>query len=144
MCYNVCMNDPNCLFCQIANGDQPSHKVYEDENFLAFLDINPVHPGHTLVIPKTHSRNLLDMDEFVASALMPVVKNVAVAVKKGVEADGISVSMSNEPVAGQVIFHPHFHVIPRYANDGLTLWPQKPYEEDQAEMYAQKISSAFE
>lgn len=107
-----------CLFCKIVMGEIPSEKVYEDSEVIAFLDINPRNPGHTLVVPKKHYETILEMPENEAAELFKLVKKMAVAVKKGMKADGISIGQSNERAAGQVIPHVHFHVIPRFLSEG--------------------------
>ncbi len=110
--------EEECLFCKIAMGEFPSQKVYEDAEHMAFLDINPRNPGHTLVIPRKHYETILEMPDGEASDLFRLVKKMAIAVKKGMSADGISIGQSNERAAGQVIPHVHFHVIPRFASEG--------------------------
>lgn len=129
----------NCIFCKIVKGDIPSHKVYEDAHVLAFLDIRPVNPGHTLVIPKDHFENIYTLPDEVMARISLAVKQVAIAVKQGVEADGVNIGMNNEAAAGQVVFHAHIHVIPRVESDGLHLWPQKDYKEGEAAVVADKI-----
>jgi histidine triad (HIT) family protein len=99
-------------------GEIPSEKVYEDSEFVAFLDINPRNPGHTLVVPKKHYQTILEMPDNEAAELFKVVKKIALAVKKGMKSDGISIGQSNERAAGQVIPHAHFHVIPRFLSEG--------------------------
>ena len=131
--------EKDCIFCQIVEGDIPSHKVYEDEETLAFLDTHPVNPGHTLVVPKKHHRNILDMPEDVMMPLMETLKKVAHAIKASTEAGGISLRMNNEPAGGQDVFHAHFHVIPRHEEDGLENWPQDEYGEGEAEEIAREI-----
>ena len=133
----------DCIFCKIIAGEIPSTKVYEDEKTLAFLDIRPVNLGHTLVIPKAHYRNILDVSEEVLVDVARALKKVAPAVKAGVNADGVNVTSSNEPSAGQEVFHLHFHVIPRLANDGLTHWPHTSYKEGEAQQVAEKIRNNF-
>jgi histidine triad (HIT) family protein len=113
--------------------------VYEDDETLAFLDIRPVNPGHTLVIPKAHYRNILDIPEDVFLNVARTLRRVAPAVKEGVGAEGVNVSSSHEPEAGQEVFHLHFHVIPRFAADGLTHWPHGSYSEGEADAVAKKI-----
>ncbi len=113
----------NCIFCAIAGGKIPSHKVYEDEHTLAFLDINPISDGHTLVIPKHHHENLLEVSEDDAMSVAKTVKKVANAVKKTFNADGVNVLQANGAAAGQSVLHYHVHVVPRKENDGLKLWP---------------------
>ena len=107
-----------CLFCKIINGEIPSEKVYEDANHIAFLDINPRNPGHTLVVPKKHYETILEMSDSEMSNIMLIVKKLAAAVKNGLKADGISLGQSNGRSAGQVIPHVHFHVIPRFNTEG--------------------------
>lgn len=110
--------EEECLFCKIVNGEIPSKEVYSDGDFLAFLDINPRNPGHTLVIPRRHYSTILEMPDNEVGNLLKIVKKIAIAVKKGTNADGISICQSNGRAAGQVIPHVHFHVIPRFLNEG--------------------------
>ena len=122
----------DCLFCKIIAGEIPCHKIYEDTNFLAFLDITPVNPGHTLIIPKKHSRTLLDMGEKETKEIMFVVKKIASHIQKKLEADGINVINNTEATAGQVIFHTHIHIIPRFERDGFKHWKGTAYLENKA------------
>ena len=114
------MND--CLFCKIVSGEIPCNKVYEDENYLAFLDINPINLGHTLVIPKQHSRNILEIDEKTLQEIILIVKNLSNKIREKLKCDGINVMINNEPDAGQIIFHTHIHIIPRFKGDSLKHW----------------------
>jgi histidine triad (HIT) family protein len=114
------MND--CLFCQIIAHELPCHQVYEDDNWLAFLDINPVNLGHTLLLPKQHHRNLLDLPENLLSEVGPLIQKIALAVKEATQADGINIGWNNESSAGQIIFHSHIHIIPRFKGDGFIHW----------------------
>lgn len=111
--------DTNNIFAKILRGEIPCHKVYEDDAVLAFMDVMPQAEGHLLVIPKTASRNLLDADTEVLSAMMPVVQKLAKAAKQAFNADGISIAQFNEPAAGQTVYHLHFHIIPRREGAGL-------------------------
>jgi histidine triad (HIT) family protein len=131
--------DQNCVFCKIVAGQIPSAKVYEDEAILAFLDIAPVHDGHVLVIPKKHYANLEAMPEDELCVLIKAVKKIGRALKEGLGIPGYNVTENNDPVAGQIIGHLHFHIIPRKEDDGLHLWPQGRYGEGQMEEVAQKI-----
>ncbi|MCR4330583.1 MAG: HIT family protein [Patescibacteria group bacterium] len=129
-----------CLFCKIVTGKIPSAKVYEDDHFLAFLDITPVHKGHTLLIPKEHSRNILETPDGTLALLFPAMKKVARAVKNATHADGINMYINNEKAAGQIIFHTHVHLIPRFEDDGLHLWKGKEwYADDEINTMAEKI-----
>ena len=130
---------PECIFCKIIRSEIPSFKVYEDEHVLAFLDIKPVNAGHTLVIPKEHSVNIFDISEEAWTAVAKVVRSLAGAIEKAVQADGVNIAMNNRPDAGQLVDHAHVHIIPRKAGDGLKLWPQRPYPEGEAEHVANAI-----
>ena len=127
------------LFLKIAKGEIPSYKIYEDEYTFAFLDIAPNNPGHTLVIPKERFKNIYDVPEETLCRMMSVAKKISIAVKKATNADGINISMNNEPAAGQLVFHVHIHVIPRFKNDGYKPWGKKEYKEGEAEVVAESI-----
>lgn len=133
----------DCIFCNIAAGKLPSHKLYEDEETYAFLDIGPLNPGHTLVIPKTHARNALAMSADEFASLAKKVHYVAHAVKKATNADGINIIFNNEAAAGQEVFHTHAHITPRFKDDGYHWWAHGSYNEGEAEEIAEKIRSAF-
>lgn len=109
----------DCLFCKIIAGEIPCSKVYEDDDFLGFLDLYPVNPGHTLIVPKVHFRNLLDVPADVAAKTYGVASKVAAAVMQAMNADGINLVQNNEEAGGQVVFHSHLHLIPRFSDDGL-------------------------
>lgn len=112
----------DCIFCKIVAGDIPSSKVYEDEEVLAFLDISQVTPGHTLVVPKKHARNLLEMDETTTAQLFARVSKVAQKVKVATQAPAMNIISNMEEIAGQTVFHTHVHIIPRYTDqDELTI-----------------------
>jgi len=133
------MND--CLFCNIKEGKIPSTKVYEDKYTLAFLDINPVNPGHTLLIPKTHSRNLFDMEDKTLKQLAPILKKLSKAVRDGAGADGINIHINNEPAAGQVVFHTHIHIIPRFPDDNIEMWKGEKYKDSEMDALMKKIKA---
>lgn len=120
----------NCIFCKIIEGGLTSYRVYEDKDTLAFLDIFPIHPGHVLVVPKKHSADIFDTPENELQAVITAAKKIAPAVMKATRADGINIGMNNKPASGQVVMHAHLHVIPRFKDDGLKTWPQKPYGSD--------------
>lgn len=112
----------NCIFCQIIAGDIPSSKVYEDDKVVAFLDITQTTTGHTLLIPKEHVRNVLDMDKAVAQEVFSRLPKVARAVQKATGAAGMNIINNNEEVAGQTVFHAHVHLVPRFdENDGIEI-----------------------
>jgi histidine triad (HIT) family protein len=113
--------DDGNIFARILRGEIPAVKVYEDDAVVAFMDVMPQASGHTLVVPKAASRNLLDADPATFARLMPVVQKVARAVKAAFGADGVTILQFNEGAAGQTVFHLHFHVIPRM--EGVPLKP---------------------
>ncbi|HEM3701814.1 TPA: HIT family protein [Streptococcus suis] len=112
----------DCIFCKIVAGEIPASKVYEDDHVLAFLDITQVTKGHTLVIPKKHYRNVLDMDAETAGQVFSVVPALARQLKEKLAASGLNIVNNNEEVAGQTVFHTHIHLLPRFdKNDGLDI-----------------------
>jgi histidine triad (HIT) family protein len=113
--------DPSNIFAKILRGEMPSHRVYEDSDAIAFMDVMPQGPGHTLILPKAPSRNLLDADPATLGALMRAVQKIAKAVMRAFAADGVTVIQFNEPASGQTVFHLHVHVIPRF--EGVPLRP---------------------
>lgn len=117
----------DCIFCRIAAGELPSVRVLETPEVLAFLDLAPVHPGHTLVIPRRHYVNLLDLPDEVWQEMGQVSRRIAQAAQAALKCPGFNLGMNNFAVAGQEVFHAHLHVIPRYPGDGLRLFPQKSY-----------------
>ena len=133
-----------CVFCKIAKGEIPADKIYEDNNFFAFLDINPNNPGHTLIIPKNHYENIYNLPDEILCDIGPIIKKIASAVKQSVNADGINIIMNNDNAAGQIVPHAHFHIIPRFANDGLRHWTGKPYpNKEEISKIAEKIKNGF-
>ncbi|MDO8312656.1 MAG: HIT family protein [Sideroxyarcus sp.] len=109
--------DPSNIFGKILRSEIPAHKVYEDDSALVMMDIFPQSRGHTLVVPKAPSRNLLDADPAALAAVMPLVQKVANAVKRATNADGIRLAQFNEAPAGQTVFHCHIHLFPRRTGD---------------------------
>ncbi|MFA5023559.1 MAG: HIT family protein [Patescibacteria group bacterium] len=130
-----------CIFCKIINQEIPCYRVYEDDKVLAFLDIEPVNPGHILVLPKIHYQNFEDINETDLSALILTVKKIGKLLKDKLGVDGYNVHENNNPIAGQEIPHLHFHIIPRYAGDGLGHWPGKSYQPGEAEEIIKKLKN---
>jgi len=114
----------DCLFCDIVEGRIPCSKVAETENFVAFLDLYPVSEGHTLLVPKKHSTNLLDMPEYLGNELLQLAQDLGQAAIAKLGAEGFNLGLNNGEAAGQSVFHSHFHLIPRKKGDGLQSWPQ--------------------
>ena len=131
------MND--CLFCKLINDEIPSQKIYEDNTVIAFLDITPVNPGHTLVIPKKHYVDIFDTPQNIWHSIMDTVQKLSPVIKKVLHADGINIEMNNERAAGQIISHTHVHIIPRFDDDGFKHWPGTPYSEGEWARTAEKI-----
>ena len=126
------MSNTDCVFCKIIAAELPSTKIYEDDNVLAFMDIGPVAKGHVLVIPKEHSEMITDTGVEVLSDIMAVVKKVAQAQIDGMGADGVNITQANGAVAGQVVNHIHFHVIPRFNDDNVNFnWQAGSYRDSE-------------
>jgi histidine triad (HIT) family protein len=136
--------DPNNIFAKILRGELPSYKVYEDDKAVAFLDIMPRAPGHTLILPKAPARNILDVSPADLAHVMTVAQKIAKAGMKAFNADGITVQQFNEGAGGQVVFHLHVHVIPR--KQGVPMKPPASEKEkpDVLAEHAKKIAAAIE
>lgn len=134
----------DCIFCAIVAGDIPSTKVYEAEHVFAFMDIAPANPGHLLVIPKQHYRNIFDMPPAVGSKIMEAAIPLATAIRKALNPDGLNLFQSNEAAGFQTVFHFHLHLIPRWEADPLRL-PWNPREGNLEEIgnIAHKIRQAL-
>jgi histidine triad (HIT) family protein len=120
--------DNNNVFAKILRGEFPCHKVYENEHVLAFLDIMPRSPGHTLVIPKAPARNILDIKEEDYLRVARATRIIARAAKEAFKAEGLTIQQFNETAGGQVVFHLHVHVMPRH--HGIALLPPASRKED--------------
>jgi len=130
-----------CIFCKIIAGEIPCSKIYEDENSLAFLDIKPVNPGHTLVITKKHYQDIEEIPAEELAALITSVKRVGELIKSKLKVEAYNILENNGPSAGQIIPHLHFHVVPRYPDDGLSLWPSRNFEKEDFERIKNKLLS---
>jgi len=133
----------DCLFCKIVKGEIPCYKVYEDDKILAFLDINPINIGHTLIIPKEHYKSTLETPDELIKHIAAATKKIAKAVLEVTEAKGCNIGINNGEVSGQIIFHTHWHIMPRFPNDGHELWKGKDtmYKNGEAEELAGKIKN---
>lgn len=130
----------DCIFCKIIKGDIPCAKIYEDKNVFSFLDIAPINFGHALVIPKKHYGMITNIPDKMLSNVVSVINKVATALSKN--SDGINIMQNNGRAAGQLVPHVHFHVIPRYKDDGFRFnWRSKKYEKGKIEELAEKIKS---
>lgn len=113
----------SCIFCRIVKGELPSTRIYEDDKLFAFLDINPISLGHTLLIPKGHYETLLDVPDDIAAFFLPAVKRIGSALMVATKSAGFNCLQNNFAAAGQIVFHSHIHIIPRMEGDGLKQWP---------------------
>lgn len=130
----------NCIFCKIAKGEIPSSKVYEDKDIIAFLDIAPANKGHCLVVPKEHYETLTDIPAELLKKLTIVVQKAAKALSLALGTDGYNMFMNNGRAAGQLVPHAHFHIVPRFATDGIRFeWPHKKYDDKEMQAYQEKI-----
>ncbi|GAB3060509.1 HIT family protein [Virgibacillus ainsalahensis] len=142
------MRHEDCIFCKIIDGEIPSAKVYEDDHVYAFLDISQVTKGHTLVIPKTHTKNIYETPPEIASELFARVPKIAHAIKKEYQPIGMNILNNNEKPADQSVFHLHMHLIPRYGDDDgySTNWTahSDAYTSENLQQIAEKINVAIE
>ncbi|MFA4845996.1 MAG: HIT family protein [Patescibacteria group bacterium] len=128
-----------CLFCKIATHEIPSTTLFEDEHTVAFLDINPVRPGHALVITKAHAADLFASSWEDVQAVMDTVRKIAPAIVKATGAHGCNVTANVGAAAGQVIFHTHLHLIPRHEGDGLAPWPHAGATQEERDVLGEQI-----
>ena len=135
--------DSDNVFAKILRGDMPGHKVWEDDDTIVIMDIMPRADGHVLVLPKAPSRNILDIEPASLARTMETVQTISRAVLKAFGADGITIQQFNEPAGGQVVFHTHVHVIPRF--EGVSLKPHTGEMEEQTVLAAnaEKIRTAL-
>jgi histidine triad (HIT) family protein len=125
----------DCVFCKIVKREIPAAIIHEDELSLAFLDVNPVNFGHTLLIPKDHHRAMVNVPDELLGELYKTAKRLMLAVREGTKADYVALS-----VVGVDVPHFHIHIIPRFFNDGLAgFWPTKKYDDDNLNKFAEQI-----
>jgi histidine triad (HIT) family protein len=125
-------HNPDCIFCKIVTGAIPAAKVLETPEATAFLDINPVNRGHTLVVPKAHHPHLADIPDAIAAATGALLPRLCRAIRAATGADGLNVIVNNGEAAGQTIDHCHWHIIPRFRDDAVNWpWPHSPYVGDE-------------
>jgi len=133
----------DCIFCKIIDDSIPSHKIYENEKIAAFLDILPIHPGHTIVAPKSHIADLENLPDEDLTAMILAVKKIGKSMIENLGVKGYSVFLDNKSAANQHVPHAHFHIVPRVEGDGLERWPQSGYEEGEAEVYVKRIQKSL-
>ena len=134
-----------CIFCMIAQKKQPSRVLYEDKNTMAFLDVNPGSPGHTLVVPKEHYETIFEMSDEEIADLFKTVIEVTKAIEKVIKPDGINIFQNNKPAAGQIVNHAHVHIFPRFHGDGIDFkWRRVVLDSEDLDKMAEKIRKGFE
>lgn len=143
MAVSVESYDDGNIFAKILRGEMPAHRIHEDEHTLAFMDIMPRGPGHCLVLPKAPARNILDVDPVDLGHVMATTQRIARAVIPAFNADGVTIQQFNEPAGGQVVFHLHVHIIPRF--EGIAMKPHTGQMEDEAVLTenAEKLRKAL-
>jgi len=134
----------DCIFCKIIKGEIPSFKIFENDKVFCFLDINPLSKGHTLVVPKEHHENIFDISLKDLKEIISTIKSLSNRMKKVLMAEGVNLFNASGVVAEQSVFHFHFHILPRYKNDGLEMnnwWQSKAQKADIEELkkLAEKI-----
>ncbi|URM97793.1 HIT family protein [Actinomadura madurae] len=133
----------DCVFCEIVAGRVPSYRVAEDEHTVAFLDIAPANPGHTLVVPRVHARTIWDIGEAVHGQVAHMVHRVAALLRTALEPDGLNIAQANGEAAWQEVFHFHVHLVPRRHGDDLRLmWDPAPAEPRDLDGVLQRLSRA--
>ncbi len=133
----------NCIFCDIVNRKAPSEIIYEDENTIGFLDISPLNFGHSLVIPKNHFENFLDIPKSELESVVVATQKISEAIKSSMSTDGLNIVANTGKAAGQTVFHFHFHIIPRFNSDNFHFKPVfKNYENGLMKEFADKIRKA--
>jgi len=134
----------DCIFCKIINGEIPADKVFENDKVIAFLDLRPVNLGHTLVVPKKHIENLFEVDEETLKEIIISAQKVAKGIVGALDLKGFNFAQNNGAVAGQIVPHLHWHIIPRREDDGLHPWTRtEQYTEGEKEKIAEKIRGAI-
>jgi len=134
-----------CIFCKIVAGEIPCAKVLENDDVLAFLDINPINHGHTLIVPKEHFETLDQIPPSVMAKVGAVLPTIAAAVLKATSADGYNLFQANGKVAGQVVPHVHVHIVPRLVDDGFSFgWRQGQYAEGEMDQMRDAIVAALQ
>ena len=128
-----------CLFCKIRDNKIRSQMVYENDIVFAFLDIHPVNLGHTLVCPREHYKTILDIPEIETGELIQNIQDISKAVLKATGAKGFNLMVNTNRVSGQLIEHAHFHIIPRFENDGLRHWPKRDISKEDMDNIQEKI-----
>ena len=133
-------SEPNCIFCRIIAGKIPSAKIFENNEYIAFLDINPIVKGHSLVVAKNHVETIDGVPPNELTGMLQVVQKVVLALEAALGANGTNVIQNNGKAAGQLVPHVHFHIVPRYLGDNLDLTARAKYSEGEMQEIAKKVA----
>ena len=135
------MREEGCIFCKLANGDIPTNKIYEDEDFTIILDASPASRGHALILPKDHAANLFELPESAAAKVLVLAKKAAAHMKEVLKCDGLHLVQNNGEAAGQTVFHFHMHLIPRYKEGPeMLLWPHQSFTDEEMKEIADTLT----
>ena len=129
----------DCIFCKIIAGELPADKVYENDEFIAFQALFQVSKGHTLIVPKEHSQDVLDMNSELGKGLLELIQKIGTSTMNALGASGFNTGINTKVSAGQAVFHTHIHIIPRYDNDEMVSWPEHKTTAEDRTIFAQKI-----
>lgn len=135
------MKDDNCIFCKLANGDIPTNSIYEDDDFKVILDASPATKGHSLIIPKSHYKDIYEIDEELAGKAFKLAKKLTISMTDKLGCEGFNILQNNKEVAGQTVFHFHMHLIPRY-KDGKSIltWGHEEFTPEEMEDICKSLS----
>lgn len=126
------MKDQNCIFCKLANGEIPTNKIYEDDDFTVIMDASPATKGHSLILPKEHYANLYEIPEDTATKVLPLAKKLVSHMTDVLKCDGFNVLQNNGETAGQTVFHFHMHLIPRYkGKEQILNWSHETFTDEE-------------
>ena len=135
------MQDDNCIFCKLANGDIPTNSIYEDDDFKVILDASPATKGHSLIIPKSHYKDIYEIDEELAGKAFKLAKKLTISMTDKLGCEGFNILQNNKEVAGQTVFHFHMHLIPRYKEGkSILTWGHEEFTPEEMEDICKSLS----
>ena len=135
------MKDSNCIFCKLANGDIPTNSIYEDDDFKVILDASPATKGHSLIIPKSHYKDIYEIDEELAGKAFKLAKKLTISMTDKLGCEGFNILQNNKEVAGQTVCHFHMHLIPRYKEGkSILTWGHEEFTPEEMEDICKSLS----
>ncbi len=135
------MKDDNCIFCKLANGVIPTNSIYEDDDFKVILDASPATKGHSLIIPKSHYKDIYEIDEELAGKAFKLAKKLTISMTDKLGCEGFNILQNNKEVAGQTVFHFHMHLIPRYKEGkSILTWGHEEFTSEEMEDICKSLS----